>query len=258
VLDIWVSFQETPMPKQSPIVAVPSFSRLDGFPYLVTRVVPALYHIILLRTGLSDSELRAVARKQVLANRLETCLVPADDHAIYFDTEGNSRDTNTPPAGGSIVTGQLLPPGDLPDPEELRVRHDRLEVFAAASRTRGYMVGDLTKGGRPATGEELRRLAGVEADGRPVGLQPCAGCGGYRGTCLDPSENFRRQVMTVHCACENHNRCARCHEHLSEHRLNANYYDPADRQIWHVPGFCGLSHRCGSLPNNDVVLRYRM
>jgi hypothetical protein len=57
------------MPKQSRI-AVPSFFRFDGFPYLVTRVVPALYHITLLGTRLSDSELRALACTQVLANRL--------------------------------------------------------------------------------------------------------------------------------------------------------------------------------------------
>jgi hypothetical protein len=46
---------------------------------------------------------------------------------------------------------------------------------------------------------------------------------------------------------DNHNRCARCHERLYERRLNANYYNPADRGIWHVPGFCGLSHRCSAV-----------
>jgi hypothetical protein len=50
--------------------------------------------------------------------------------------------------------------------------------------------------------------------------------------------------MRVHCRCDNWNRCARCGETLAEWRLNANYYDPMDNTIWHVPGFCGLSHTC--------------
>jgi hypothetical protein len=230
------------MPKQSS--SHPSFR---GFPYLVTRVVPALYHVILLPARLSASELRVLARQQVLVNRLDTCLVLAGNRVVYFDPSGDSRDTDTPPADGSVITGQLSAPVDFPDLEELRTRQEQLDQFAAASRAHGgYVMGDLTKGGRPATDEELCRFAGTEAHGRPVGLDRCAQCNGYRGMCLDPGENFRGQVMTVYCACENHNRCARCGEHLYEHRLNANYYNPTDRQIWHVSGFCGLSHRCGS------------
>jgi hypothetical protein len=195
-----------------------------------------------------------LALRQALANRLDTCLVLADDHAVYFDTNGDSREDETPPAGGSVLSGQLLPAVDFLESEVISMRRDQLEAFAAESRASGgYLMGDLTKGGRPATQDEMRRLAGTEADGRPVGLQRCARCRGYHGTCLDPSENFRGQVMTVHCMCENHNRCARCGEQLYEHRLNANYYDPADGHIWHAPGFCGLSHRCGRSPVNNVL-----
>jgi len=236
------------MPKQPRRVILPSSTRFEGFPYLVTRVVPTLYHVISLPMGFPDSELHALTGRQVLANRLDTCLVLAAERAIYFDPSGDSRNSDTPPAGGSIMSGQLLPAVDFAQSEELRIRGEQLEEFAAASRASGgYLMGDLTKGGRAATNEELRRLAGTEVDGRPVGLQRCARCHSYRGMCLDPSENFRGQVMTVHCVCANHNHCARCGEHLYEHRLNANYYNPADGQIWHVPGFSGLSHRCESV-----------
>jgi len=51
-------------------------------------------------------------------------------------------------------------------------------------------------------------------------------------------------VMTVHCLCDNGNRCARCGGRLSKRKLNANYYKPADGNIWHVPGFSALSHQC--------------
>jgi hypothetical protein len=106
------------------------------------------------------------------------------------------------------------------------------------------MFGDLTKGGRAATPEELRELAGMNAAGVPRGLEQCTVCSEWRGACLDPSEMFAGQLMTVHCRCQNVNRCGRCAARLYERRLNANYYDPDENVIWHVPGFCGLGHRC--------------
>jgi len=35
-----------------------------------------------------------------------------------------------------------------------------------------------------------------------------------------------------------------CGGFLYERKLNANYYNPRDGQIWHVPGFCAFRHRC--------------
>ncbi len=110
------------------------------------------------------------------------------------------------------------------------------------------LVGDLTKGGRPATDEERLRLAGLNSDGVPQGLTQCPVCAEWRGECLDPSAAFAGQVMQVHCRCANWNRCARCGNHLYARRLNANYYDVADGRIWHVPGFCGVTHRCPAVP----------
>ena len=50
--------------------------------------------------------------------------------------------------------------------------------------------------------------------------------------------------MTVHCGCQNDNRCAACGGFLYERKLNANYCNPRDGRIWHVPGFSGFRHRC--------------
>jgi hypothetical protein len=94
----------------------------------------------------------------------------------------------------------------------------------------------------------MQSLAGVLSDGTPRGLSRCRACADWQGVCLDPSAQFAGQVMTVHCYCDNHNRCARCNERLYERRLNANYYNPEERLIWHVPGCCGLSHLEPSLP----------
>jgi hypothetical protein len=109
-----------------------------------------------------------------------------------------------------------------------------------------YLFGDLTKGGRPAAPEELGSLSGLQPGNVPMGLSQCGRCGGWKGQCLDPDPSFKGWVMPVHCLCDNHNRCARCGEQLYQYRLNANYFEVEDGQIWHVPGFCGLNHRCSN------------
>jgi hypothetical protein len=107
----------------------------------------------------------------------------------------------------------------------------------------GYLFGDMRKGGRPATGEDLKTLSGLSPSGVPRGQVYCDGCGGRRGECLDPNPFFKNMVMKIHCCCENDNLCAHCSPPLCEYKLNANYYS-ADLQIWHVPGFCGFPRCC--------------
>ena len=51
-------------------------------------------------------------------------------------------------------------------------------------------------------------------------------------------------IVPVACRCENWNRCARCHRNLEAYRLDSNFYNPEDGQIWFVPGPCALDHRC--------------
>ena len=214
-------------------------------PYFITRVVPALYHVILLPADLGESDLHVFAQAQTHANRLDGCVVLAEHRAIYIHANGRTTASDTPPSGGAIVAGNLAPAIEFLESDELRVRREQLDALVEGFRSRGgFLLGDLTKGGCAATADELRRLEGVNEDGVPVGLKRCLRCREWRGTCLDPSEQFRGQIMQVHCRCQNHNRCARCGQHLYRRRLNANFYEPADGQIWHVPGFSGLNHRC--------------
>jgi hypothetical protein len=46
----------------------------DGFPYLVTRVVPTMYHVTLLSGDASERDLARIAQAQWRANRLDVCL----------------------------------------------------------------------------------------------------------------------------------------------------------------------------------------
>jgi hypothetical protein len=217
----------------------------DGFPYLIVRMAPAMYHVTLLPEDASEDTLVGIARAQRLANLLDVCLVLGPERALYINPSGLEWWDATPPRGGALITGQLRPPGTWPDTPHLRARRGRLNVRLSRS---GFAFGDLTKGGHAASTDELARLAGAGPGGVPRGLERCPACGEWRGTCLDPSPRFAGQVMTVHCRCANDNRCAACGGLLYERKLNANYYNPRDGHIWYVPGFSGLGHRCPVAP----------
>lgn len=216
----------------------------DGFPYWTTRVAPGIHHVTVLPRA-EESVLEEATALQVSINRLPISLVLGEHDGFYVDVSGHAQPTSDPPRGGYLFAGYLAPlvPGSRYDRDYV-ARRLRLSELIAAQPRKGALFGDLTKGGRPATPDELARLRGVQADGTPRGLRQCPRCGDQVGTCLDPSPVFAGMVMTVHCLCDSHNRCARCAELLSGRRLNANYYDPVERAIWHVPGFEAFGHRC--------------
>ena len=55
----------------------------DGFPYLVTRVVPTMYHVILLPDDLGTEALIAITRHQAHSNQLPACLVLKANLALH-------------------------------------------------------------------------------------------------------------------------------------------------------------------------------
>jgi hypothetical protein len=245
---VWIG----PARRHVRIPDAPGMALFDGFPYLAIRVVPALYHIALLPGDASERDLVGLARAQWHANRLELCLVTGPESAWYIDASGLDGLDPRPPRGGALVTGRLKTPTAWPDDEDLLARQRRLaSVVGDQARKGRYILGDLTKGGREASADDVARLTGAGADGVPHSLERCRTCGEWHGSCLDPSPHFFAKVMIVECRCANENRCAACGDLLYERKLNANYYEPGDGQIWHVPGFSGLDHRCP--PENSNV-----
>jgi hypothetical protein len=217
----------------------------ESFPYLTTRVVPAFYHLAILPGSFDRELLRHIAQRQVAANKLPTCLVFGPDDCIYYEINGTESRSDAIPYGAHAVFGKLRLCVELENDDELQVRREFLAAYVEKrNRAGGYLHGDLTKGGHDATSDEQLRLTGVQTGGIPRGLDQCPTCGEWTGECLDPSPVFKSKVMRVHCLCENDNRCAACGGPLHAHKLNANYFEKSDGQIWHVPGFCGLSHGC--------------
>lgn len=223
---------------------LPQLPAFDSFPYLVVRVVPALYQILLLPAEPPQGYLYALAYKQVTANRLPVCLTLDANSSLYFDGSGQSAFSASIPRGGSVVTSGLLAGWDDGDAIDPRRRSALRAYEAGLHPSNGYLLGDLTKGGRTATTAEWERLHGVNAFGVPKGLTKCLRCGLWQGECLDTNPEFAGNVIGVDCLCANQNRCANCGELLFSYKLNANYFDESDARTWHVPGFCGFGHQC--------------
>lgn len=217
----------------------------EGFPYLLTRLNPAFYHLILLPRSLAPNELRNIARRQAQANQLPTCLVVDSSLCLYASNSGEDDFvTSEPPRGGIIVAGRLRACQTFPASAELQRRAALLETFLKMQPARGYVVGDGTKGGRPPSPQEVSCLAGRQPNGVPRGLTCCQTCGEWKGECLDPNTHCGGLLVKVHCRCENDTRCANCLKPFYERKVAANYYEESDGMIWHVPGFVCLSHTC--------------
>jgi|SRR2546422_5356306 len=223
----------------APQVDLPIF---EGFPYLLTCLSPAFYHISLLPKGLAPVALRSLARQQAQANQLPTCLVVDASLCLYISGGATEFVTAQVPRCGRLITGKLQLSELLPDSADLRERMALLATCLSRQRAEGYLVG--SKDGRPALPQEARRLAGKQQNGVPRGLTQCLACGEWRGECLDPNPRWAGFVMRTCCRCENDSRCARCGKAFSDRKVDANYYETSDGQIWHIPGFVSLNHRC--------------
>jgi hypothetical protein len=217
----------------------------EGFPFFVTRVVPGLYDIILLPADLDEVSLVSFSEHQACSNDLDACLVLSKDRGLWFTSGGGRLYSQHIPLGGILQANGLKACRDFCPSPELEERTSHLDVVVQEVRRRGgFINGDQSHGGRPATDQELESLSGEGADGVPKGLDKCLTCGGWRGECLGTAENYKTSVLPVSCRCDNNNRCARCGNPLHEHKLNSNILEPSDGQIWYVPGFACFEHVC--------------
>jgi hypothetical protein len=222
-----------------------SVSLCDDFPYLLTRITPAFYHVIPLSDTLEESTLRSLARYQHQRNQLPTCLVLHRELCTFFTSHGSEILSDQIPRGGIIIANRLKPCAFLENTSWWQEKAARLEDFVQRQRVYGeYLLGDLTKGSREASEDEKQLLSGATIGGIPKGLSKCNVCLEWKGDCLDPSSMFRDRIMSVSCRCENTNACARCLQPLADRKLNGNYWEDVTNRIIHVPGFASLGHIC--------------
>lgn len=64
--------------------------RFDGFPYFVTRIVPALYDVILLPAEMNEASLIGYSEHQACSNKLDACLVLSENRGLWFTPEGGA------------------------------------------------------------------------------------------------------------------------------------------------------------------------
>jgi len=219
------------------------------WPYIITKLAPTIYNLTVIPNIQDHEKLIELVFGQLKTNGLESCFVFCEKQSIYLKDKTASISEDRP-SGGIILSNKLLLSIELEkyidsDPT-YKKRCNKLKKYCEAETDNGYLLGDLTKGGRDATKDEIDELSGENLNhkGVPKGLKLCSTCNMFKGVCLDPSENFKNQIMTVYCDCDNHNRCAKCLELFYSKKLYSNYYDPKDNVIWHVPGFRALSHEC--------------
>lgn len=229
------------------------------FPYIVTKLSPNFYHVIVLPKFMGDKPipeepLIKFAQHQYDSNDLDTYLVLGEEDAIFYHKDGLSRMEKIP-AGGKICTGLLFTMSGMMSKADFDPTHQtRCEEVTkfTEEQTGNYLLTDFTKGAREATSEEINELSGANPTfkGVPKGLIKCNVCSQFKGDCLDPNENFSNQLVTVHCQCDNKNRCAYCSTLLYDRKLSSNYYNVDENAIYHTTGGCGVpefspnAHRC--------------
>jgi len=215
-----------------------------GFPYILSRFTGELYHVILLPKH--KPEQLQVAWHLAVASKLPTLLIKSDYEALYVDITSCPAPAipASVPRPRYIAFGKLVTKDVIPADQEILNRYMALSLYAEYLHGPGsaYYVGNVAKGGRPATDDEVKILSGRLSNGVPTGLRQCRACGHWHGICLDT--DIPRLLVEVNCQCENRNRCARCDQLLYNRKLNSNYYSPEDGRIWHVPGFYAANHEC--------------
>ncbi len=221
-------------------------SLFTGYPYIICRLIPSLYHISLLSEESTVAELIEISKVQAQANQLPLCLVLGAAECIYIEGNGEIHLSSEVPLALFVASEKLRLPCAILLTPDLVIRRKMLMVFE--KKVNGTescsLVGDLNKGGRHITAEETAELQGKNGDGSPKGLVKCQNCAHYRGQCKDPEPKFKTLLVKVFCACENNNLCAFCGSTLYPYKLNANFYLPEDGHIHYVPAFCALDHEC--------------
>lgn len=132
----------------------------NGFPYMLTLVSDGLFHIAILPGELDLGTLKEVVRWQVVANKVKSCLALSSSCCVYLDVDGAEHVSGVIPRGGINCTGRLQLCRQFPQGIDTPARLELLRAYVDQNGAECFLEADLTKGGRRATPDELRRLGG--------------------------------------------------------------------------------------------------
>jgi hypothetical protein len=188
----------------------PDLKAPDCYPYYVTKVAPCLFHVIVLPDDWTREQHSEFAQDQAHFNHLDACVVYGDAEAIYISPSGAETGSTSIPRGGHFIVDDIEPCCDISYHSEWIVRYSRLRQFMLEYPGCQVPWYDLTKGGRPATRQEMAKYQTKKFITIPDGLTKCYSCGEWNGECFDPDPMFAGLIMTVSCKCRHNNRCASC------------------------------------------------
>jgi hypothetical protein len=122
---------------------MPTPRRFQGFPYLVTRAMAAVYCIDPMSADCPTAELKALAWKRVHRTGLRCCLVLSPSKCIYFEPEGKEVTSKLPPSGGLTFAGKSRTLQLDPEASELAERRERLHQYVDQERSKAKRADPL-------------------------------------------------------------------------------------------------------------------
>ena len=164
-----------------------SVPRFDGPPFLTTQLESDLCNVTLLPRA-PIHELLEFAFVQSTRNGLRSVLVLDAHSCVSLERSGRIQPGRTLPVDTAIVVHELETCAEIPGSDEMLERMERLAALWASQGDR-TLDRDRSRGGHPATAEEIEEHAGRNPDGIPTGLGMCEECGEWTGWCLDPESD---------------------------------------------------------------------
>jgi hypothetical protein len=76
---------------------------VEPLPYLVERLMPAVYRRVSVPWGMNRDDLIAFASDRSVKTRRRICLVFEPSDCVYVEPDGSAEDSSTPPSGGIAI-----------------------------------------------------------------------------------------------------------------------------------------------------------
>ena len=80
-------------------------SEVESLPYLVERLIPAVYQRVGLPEVDDESVLIEAANDRCISSGRRVCLVFGPDRCLYLEPDGSWKWSSDAPSGGAVISG---------------------------------------------------------------------------------------------------------------------------------------------------------